>query len=165
MQRPLIELVISGWISSKKNCLRLSRSGHGYYDKDVRENIDGIMTQLAAQWRKNGVPMAPMAHPGIAIVFYLTTSRSDRDNLLTTVQDAMVDAGILKDDNVANHNSPMIIGQAIVTDDGVAGARIWLDEAGNTSRLLRHMSKLDLDDYSVITDQRSKTNNARFKKA
>jgi hypothetical protein len=45
-------------------------------------------------------------------VFWTVTGRSDRDNKQTTVQDALVNAGILKDDSINEYNAKYLIWEA-----------------------------------------------------
>ena len=53
-----------------------------------------------------------MVHPIIVYVFWTVTGRSDRDNKQTTVQDALVNAGVLKDDNINDYNAKYIVWEA-----------------------------------------------------
>lgn len=159
----MVELIVAGHVCSKKNQLKLTRSGHGYYDAQTRANIDGITTQLRAQWRDRDLPRPPLAHPAIAVIFYVTTTNSDRDNKWTTLQDCLVDAGVLKGDSIEDLNSYILLGHAIKTEH-TAGARIWLEPTGNFGRLYRYITNQNLDDYEIVQLHGDVARNRRFKK-
>lgn len=141
--------MITGWISSKKNTLKLTKFGHGYYPTEVRENLNEINQQVASQW----IGMEPLIHPAMAVVFYTRTGRSDRDNKLTTVLDCLVASKVLKDDNIENFNSPVLIGKAYKQGtEGLAGARIFLEPSGDFDRLWSYMKTLDLADVTPVRE-------------
>lgn len=148
------EIVISGHVPSKKNQLKLTKSGRGYYDKDLRARLDEISAEVAQQWQSrdragNVVANAPLLHPALAVIFYVTTENSDRDNKWTTIQDALVSGGVMKDDCISLNNGYILIGKAVTTVD-VAGARVFVEESGDFDRLYHKLNQMDLNDYSVV---------------
>ncbi len=161
----MFEINITGHICSKKNLLKLTRGGRGYYDKDVREQLNDLSEQVARQWSKTNldgyrVPRTPLIHPAMAVVFYVTTERSDNDNRWTTILDALVSGGVLKDDSVAFCNGPVLICSSIKTPS-TAGAKVFLEESGDLERLYRTVKSRNFEDYQWLKDAR--TDHAKVK--
>lgn len=155
----MTELVISGHIPSKKNLLKVTASGRGYYDKEIREQLNDLSEQIATQWKVTDVegvkhPRAPLVHPAMAVVFYVTTGRSDNDNRWTTVLDALVSGGVLKDDCVEQCNGPVLICSSVRTTT-VAGAKVFIQEDGDLARLYRHVCSYNFEDYKWLKDART----------
>ena len=144
----MIELVIEGNIPSKKNLLRF-RAGRSkpFYDTDVRMALDDICDQVADQWAAR----APLLHPARMIVFYGMSELSDRDNKFTTLLDALVGGGVLKNDDIASCNGEMLIGCAYKGEESSSGARVFVEPSGNLSVLHRKVNELeDLTKYKVV---------------
>lgn len=143
----MIEIVIAGSVPAKKNLLRFAAGRKKpFYDPEVRATLDDIADQVADQWSGR----APLIHPSIIIVFYGVSDLSDRDNKFTTLMDALVSGGVLKDDNVLNCNGEMMIGKAY-GGNGSVGARIFVEPNGSLMPLYNKVSKLeDLESYKVL---------------
>jgi len=157
----IFEIVIGGHVCSKKNELKHNgRTGHAYYPPEVRANLDEINAQVEYQWTQrtaNGdFARQPLVHPALGFTFYVQTTRSDRDNKLATLMDALVAGGVLKDDSIAECNSPILIGKAYrATEAGVAGARIFIEPNGDFDRLYAYMRQQDLSDIAPIKAQQA----------
>lgn len=156
------DLVIGGHVCSKKNNLKHNgKTGHAYYPPEIRENLDELNAQVEQQWvDRNGTgtfARAPLVHPSIGFVFYVQTTRSDRDNKVSTLMDALVSGGVLKDDCIADCNSPILIGKAykVANEVGVAGARIFIEPTGSFDRLYAYMCSQDLEDVTVIKEKQA----------
>ncbi len=164
----MIELNISGHTPSKKNLLKLTASGRGYYDADTRAALNDLNEQVSKQWRYTNlegrsIPRQPLVHPAIAVCFYVTTGRSDNDNRYTTIQDALVAGGVLKDDSVEFCNGPVLICSSVRTT-AVAGAKVFIEESGDLERLYAYVRKKDFDDYQWLKDARAERKVAKAKK-
>ena len=165
----MTELVIAGNIPSKKNMLKVTASGHGYYDKELRQQLNDLSEQVARQWSKYNVdgvkvPREPLVHPAIALVFYVVSDRSDKDNKTTTLMDALVSGGALKDDCIAYCNGPILICEAVKTPVS-AGVRIFIEESGDFERLWRRVRAVDLKDYTWLKDLKAaRQGKRRFQK-
>lgn len=144
----MIEIIIKGNIPSKKNMLRFSsKNKRPYYDKEVRERLNEINDQVIDQWGLR----PPLYNPALAVVFYVQSGNSDRDNKWTTISDALVAAGVLKDDSIDECNGEILIGKAYRGAEGTAGARVFIEPSGNLLALYRKVSSLeDLEDYRVV---------------
>lgn len=164
----MTEIVISGNIVSKKNLLKMTKTGHGYYAKEVRESLDDIADQVAKQWVRTDaagrkLPRAPLVHPAMAVMFYVVSGRSDADNKWTTVLDALVAGGVLKDDCIDQCNGPVLILQAVKTPS-TAGVKVFVQEDGDFDRLYAHCKRQDWQDYSWLKEARSKRSEVKKKR-
>jgi Holliday junction resolvase RusA-like endonuclease len=158
----IYEIVIGGHISSKKNELRFNgHTGRPYYPPETRANMDEINEQVIRQWtdfRANGdFARQPLTHPALGFTFYVQTTRSDRDNKLSTLMDCLVAGGVLKDDSIEDSNELILIGKAYKQrEPGVAGARIFIEPSGDFDRLYAYMRQQDLTDIAPIKAQQAK---------
>ena len=153
----VIELVVSGNISAKKNLLRFnSRSHHPFYSSELRAELDELVDQIADQWSRIrvgvGLTGQPLVHPALGVTFYGQNTRSDRDGKLTTLLDALVSAGVLKDDCIAEFNELCLLGRSYEAPVGLRGARLFLQTDGNFESLWRHMRNTDLNDITPVKD-------------
>ncbi len=96
-------ITLSGSIPSKKNLLRRSCNGGMYRDRNVANQIIRLTNQARLQWAGRD----PMVRPKLKAVFYTATMRADLDNMLTTVLDCLVKAGVLANDNIKNGPRPV----------------------------------------------------------
>lgn len=154
----MTEIILSGNIVSKKNMLKMTKSGHGYYDKDVRASLDDITDQVTKQWvRANSagriLPKAPLTHPAVAVMFYVVSGRSDADNKWTTVLDCLVSAGVFKDDCIDMFSGPVLILKCMKTPS-TAGVKVFVQEDGDFDSLLAHCKRQDWTDYSWLKEAR-----------
>lgn len=164
----MTEIVITGNIVSKKNMLKMTKNGHGYYDKEVRESLNDITDQVAKQWTKPDItgrrlPRAPLVHPAIAVMFYVVSGRSDKDNKYTTVLDALVSGGVLKDDCIDQCNGPVLLLEAVKTPS-TAGVKVFIQEDGDLDRLMAHCKRQDWTDYSWLRDARTQLQETKKKR-
>jgi hypothetical protein len=152
----MTEITLTGSIISKKNMLKLSKNGHGYYDPEVRAILNDLNDQVSRQWSatRGGAPRPPLLHPAIAVVFYVTSDRSDKDNKYTTVLDALVAGGVMKDDCIAYCNGPVLLCEAVMTPS-IAGAKVFIEESGDFERLWRHVKAQDFNDYNWLKQARA----------
>jgi hypothetical protein len=98
-----VTIELLGHIPGKKNLLRRSRNGGLHRDAEVTAQIDDLVLQAACQWRRR----TPLEHPRIVAEFYVRDRRGDLDNKWTTVQDVLVRAGVLRNDNLAHLRGPV----------------------------------------------------------
>lgn len=154
---PLIELVIPGWVPSKKNLLKLTRSGHGYYDPEVKARLVEMEEAVRDQWAGR----EPLVHPAIGMHFTLASSRSDRDNKFTTVLDALVKGGVLVDDCIAKSNGVYLIMAAIVSKTPFT--TIWLEPSGDIGPLVRKLDEVTFLTQLPATGAIKKKRKSRWK--
>jgi Holliday junction resolvase RusA-like endonuclease len=106
------QINIEGHVPAKKNLLRPRKNatkGHSYYyDPEVKARLNEIDSVISDYWDGR----APLVNPIIVYVFWTVTGRSDRDNKQTTIQDALVNAGILKDDSINEYSEKYLIWDA-----------------------------------------------------
>ncbi len=155
----MTEIVISGNIVSKKNMLKMTKNGHGYYAPEVRASLNDIAEQVAKQWYRYDITgqkqqRTPLVHPAMAVMFYVVSGRSDLDNKWTTVLDALVAGGVLKDDCIDQCNGPVLILQSIKTPN-TAGVKVFIQEDGDFDRLYAHCKRQDWQDYSWLKEARA----------
>ncbi len=167
----MTEINITGNVPSKKNLLKLTRGGRGYYDSETKATLNDLSEQVTRQWCKttldgHRVPRSPLIHPAIAVVFYVVSERSDKDNKYTTILDSLVSGGVLKDDCIAYCNGPVLLCEAVKTPS-VAGAKIFIEESGDFEKLWRVVKSRDTSDYQWLKDfrdQHSATKSKRLKR-
>lgn len=99
-----MRIILEGPVPSKKNLLRRSKDGRLFRDHSVAEQIEALTRQAQMQWRRD-----PAVNPAIRAHFYCRDQRSDIDNKWTTVQDCLVAAGVLKNDNLKHLAGPITI--------------------------------------------------------
>ena len=105
-------ITLKGMIPGKKNRLRPSRSGGYYYDRGDSKAIQALTWQAKAQWKRD-----PIDCPAIDAIIYCKDLRGDLDNKWTCLQDVLVKAGVLINDNLMHLNGPITI-QGMVGDEG-----------------------------------------------
>ena len=97
-------LTLAGHVPAKKNRWHRSSAGAVYFDqKGIQAQIDALVLQAQSQWRGR----APADKPAIMVTFHVRDGRGDLDNKYTTLQDALVTAGVLKSDNVKHLPGPI----------------------------------------------------------
>ncbi len=97
-------LVLFGHIPAKKNEWKRAGRGGIYFDRsETKSEIDALVIQAQSQWA--GKP--PVSRPSVLVTFYVRDARGDLDNKYTTLQDALVTAGVLKGDNVKHLPGPI----------------------------------------------------------
>jgi len=115
MSKP-VEIKLLGHIPSKKNewRIRWRRNGRGVYiglNESARRQIDALTLQVQAQW----VGRTPLEHPEIIFRFGVRSRRPDRDNIMQTLLDILVLTRVLKQDNIAHCNGPILIEPAEIS--------------------------------------------------
>jgi Holliday junction resolvase RusA-like endonuclease len=85
---------IEGPIPSKKN-EKNAWGGRVVVDRDVKQRCSDLTWDLRSQW----VGRLPLDRVFVVYRLSVATDRQDADNMATTLQDCMVNAGILSDDN------------------------------------------------------------------
>lgn len=167
----MIEIALSGNIPSKKNLLKMTKSGHGYYDSETRASLNDLAEQVAKQWSRYNrdnvkIPLGPLLHPAIAVVFYVVSERSDKDNKYTTVLDALVAGGVMKDDCIALCDGPVLLLPSIKTKSA-AGAKVFIEPSGSLDDLLLYLRRQNHNDYEFLKlakAEKKATSKKRFKK-
>jgi hypothetical protein len=132
----LVELVIPGWVPSKKNLLKVTKAGHGYYDPEVKARLVEMEDEVRAQWAGR----EPLVHPAIGMWFALASSRSDRDNKFTTVLDCLVKGGVLVDDCIRDSNGPYVLMPSIVSKTPFT--QVWIEPSGDIEPLVAKLDEL-----------------------
>ncbi len=155
----MTEITITGNILSKKNMLKMTRSGHGYYDAETRASLNDLSDQVSSQWFRTDrdgsrQPRSPLVHPAVAVQFYVVSGRSDADNKWTTLLDALVSGGVFKDDCIDFFNGGVMILSAIKTPS-TAGAKVFIEESGDFDRLYSHVKHQDFNEYEWLKTARA----------
>lgn len=97
-------LTLIGHVPAKKNRWHRSSAGAIYFDRGgIQQQIDSLVVQARSQWRGR----VPLSKPSVIATFYVRDARGDLDNKYTTLQDALVSAGVLESDNVKHLPGPI----------------------------------------------------------
>lgn len=115
-----IKYIIHGEPRTKKNHTMIAGSGrrcpvcHKYEKQWVRQGLAYEEYAEKAEWQLHPRPEKPIDYPvNVRCMFYMATKRRvDGLNLQATVDDILVDAGILKDDNsriVVGHDGSRVL--------------------------------------------------------
>lgn len=110
-------ITLRGPIPSKKSLYRRGKNGGLFLDRAVVKTIDGLIIQAKAAWHR-----PPIKHPHLSFELLVTSRRQDRDNILLTLMDVLVKAGVLVNDNIASCNGSVVLLPARVGSE--EGARI-----------------------------------------
>jgi Holliday junction resolvase RusA-like endonuclease len=110
-----VRLVLEGHVPSKKNLLRRSKNGGMFRNREVSKYIDAITLQAKALWGGR----APLSKPRIEATFYCKDQRGDLDNKWTTVQDCLVAAGVIENDNLKSLPGPITFGGVVDKNERV----------------------------------------------
>jgi Holliday junction resolvase RusA-like endonuclease len=97
-------LTLRGHCPSKKNLWRRGRGQKAYLDRSAQAEIDSLVLQARSAWKR-----APLSHPSVDVHIYTRSRRQDRDNIVTTLLDVLVKAGVLAGDNIAKFNGPVTV--------------------------------------------------------
>jgi Holliday junction resolvase RusA-like endonuclease len=90
-------LVIEGPVPTKKNNLRRSKNGGMFIDRRSADAIAPLLMQAKAKWAGKATLDRVSS---IRAAFYVKTRRQDLDGMYTTLQDVLVKAGVLRNDNL-----------------------------------------------------------------
>lgn len=102
-------LELQGPIPAKKQNWRPGKGGQVVFyggkradgtRQDVRAEYIALVTQARLLWGSRRACI----HPALRVQLCVTWRGADRDNKLSTVLDVLVEAGVLKNDNIANCN-------------------------------------------------------------
>jgi len=95
-----IILELEGEVKSKKNQYRRGRYGGMYKPKEVVDSEESILGQIKEQLIKFQAIELPFERPvEIMMFFEVDNFRKDFDNQYTTLQDILVKAKVIKNDN------------------------------------------------------------------
>ena len=100
-----MHLIIRGAISGKKNRYGQTRTGRRFKPRDVVENESSIVGQILEQAGN----VSPFIKPCIVAHFVYSHRGKDLDNMWTMIQDCLVKAGVLNDDNLNNLDGPIVL--------------------------------------------------------
>jgi len=103
-------VTVRGYVPSKKNNYSRGKSGNVFIDDEMRQQLDSLEWQLRRQWGRR----LPALHPKLTFRLITGNDGRDRDNWAQTLQDCMVRAGVLADDNIRKHNQWTAIAPALV---------------------------------------------------
>ena len=105
-----MRIIIKGHIPGKKNLYLRSKNGRMFKNSALQAEIDAITRQILMQAGN----IQPLVHPTIRAHFVCSDARSDIDNKWTTVQDCLVKAGVLINDNLKHLRGPITISGEVV---------------------------------------------------
>lgn len=107
-----VRLTLWGDIPSKKNRY-LPRHGRMIKISSVSRIIDELAVQVPGWLRGK-----KLTHPDVSVTFTVpkSSTRRDRDGMLTTILDVLVDLGVIKDDCIASFNGKLTVYPAIISD-------------------------------------------------
>ena len=98
-----MRLTIHGHIPGKKNMYLRSKNGRMFKNRALQDQVDSITLQIITQCREKFVKPSITAH------FVCPDARSDLDNKWTTVEDCLVQAGVIENDNLNHLKGPITI--------------------------------------------------------
>ena len=104
------KLLFRGHVPSKKNGKKAWR-GRVIIDREIHEIVNGLKFQAQAMWQQ-----APIERAAIRAVFYVRDGKCDLDGKFTTLQDVLVQSGVLRNDSIAR--VPRTSQEAVVVEDG-----------------------------------------------
>lgn len=129
MTTTAITLRLRGELPSKKNDRQIRRWGPRVGIGNSREK-EVLMAALAWQAREQWGQREPLEHPKMSFQFTVKHRRKDRDNLLTTVLDVLVTAGVLVSDSISKFNGTLTILPAIINKHAEEGVEIGIYGSG-----------------------------------
>lgn len=91
-----IDLILFGHVPSKKNAYR-SHGKRRFKDPVILKQIEKLNQQI-----KDQVDRIELSNPMIRAQFVVRDFRGDLDNKWTTIQDCLVEMGVLKNDSMAH---------------------------------------------------------------
>lgn len=105
---------IFGNIPNKKDLLRPGRKTPGkrgfYYDKPTKAAMNGIVTQLQAQWKTaDGKQHPPLECASVTVKLFRVSGNFDPDGQLTTILDALKEAGVIVNDTAMRIGDERVI--------------------------------------------------------
>lgn len=96
-------LVLIGHCPSKKNLWKTRKGGGRFIDSETQSQIQALCWQAKEQWGGK----ESLIHPELTVAFYVRNAKPDRDNKLTTLLDVLREAGVIKNDNIAQFNGEL----------------------------------------------------------
>jgi len=93
----MVTLRVFASVPSKKNSLRPRRGGGLMNDKTVAAQIDALAWMLSKEWK----PRPTLDRCEVRARFFVNALRADDDNAYTVLQDCLVKAGVVRNDNRA----------------------------------------------------------------
>lgn len=90
-----LRAVLKGKVPSKKNRYKIA-NGRIYMDPDVKGFIESAAWAFKEQ--RSPYSVLPWKHPVAVHISFLTDRKSDLDNMVATIFDALQEAGIIEND-------------------------------------------------------------------
>lgn len=117
-------MIITGSVISKKNSRINTRSGRSFPSKDYTAWNKTAVTEMKQQFAGYVITKYPISLR--VVFFWRDLRRHDIDNSISSVQDSLVDAGIIIDDDFNHINK--IIGEYGGLDRVNPRCEIYIDE-------------------------------------
>lgn len=117
----MVTIRFTGKVPSKKNKWRRRAQGGIGVDRDTQMRIDELTAEAYLAWHRTirfGDWPSPLEHPGMVWRFGISNFGQDQDNIVTTLLDCLVKAGVLKDDNFAHCNGKKELEPAVRVPKG-----------------------------------------------
>lgn len=102
--------MLYGDLPAKKNRIRTARGRGGHYDDKTATTIENLILQARAAWGSH----PPVKSPCLRIDMCIANNRKDRDGILTTILDVLVQARVLHDDAILLCNGTITLLPAIL---------------------------------------------------
>jgi Holliday junction resolvase RusA-like endonuclease len=96
--RKEISFTLEGDMPSKKNAWKSGR-GRVYLPAEMERELGGLLLQLNTVRTREKLREPITAPAELFVCFYTLEEKRDTDNMLTTLQDLLQKAGIVKNDN------------------------------------------------------------------
>jgi hypothetical protein len=112
MNQPTITIQFRGHPPSKKNLYSPRKDRPGMFkNAALRTALDRLAIQIPSDARD-----LKLENPDIGVYFYYTKANWDRTNAWQTIEDLLVEYGVLSDDNIRRNNGTITIHPAIKFD-------------------------------------------------
>jgi Holliday junction resolvase RusA-like endonuclease len=118
-EREFKTITIPGAMPCKKSKYRIG-NGRMFHDSSLSDSLAAAAIVVQSQWGR-----APVIHPKMSVEFHVLSGRMDRDGMLATLSDILQKAGVLKNDNIKNHNGELTILPAVKTKQPMTVVRLW----------------------------------------
>ncbi len=108
-----ITILLRGDLPAKKNRIKAVRGRVGHYDSKTAATIQNLILQARTQWgARESVPQ----RTDLKIILWLANWRKDRDGIITTLLDVLVQARVIADDSCNGLNGWMVVAPALKCD-------------------------------------------------
>jgi len=128
-----IELLFRGHCPSKKNEYSPRKNGKGFFKApELKAKLDRLIMQVPGDVRG-----LLLISPGIHFHIVYHTANFDRDSVVTTLLDILVQLQVLKNDNIASCNGLMMVHPAVRGEyDSTKVILIPQEEASSSPRYI-----------------------------